>query len=527
MTEHSFTGAALLTPVLLLVFSWLLLRMVATPDLGRRLRVLFRSGTLRLRAPVVSIFERPSTRKRTLLLAAAFVAGALATVGWTYLGPVLPLLLLATVLGLFAESGDSSRQRYLVEVLGLLALLRDRVREGHSVIDALLEAARALPESPVQARVEQVRRQHEARVAPPESLNPLKGLSPFLDQLVSDVCRSGWESSPTLLVTLDRVASRAGRVWDQAAAGRSRRDQTGAFIPPLRMFVWGAVLAGIVQLVSLGVLPIEAFTVALGGAGLLVWVLKSLVARRIVLVSTLAVGILSPALVGVSAEGRAQWIPIEPGRQAPTVRVEPRIAAAVERPAEIVPVARCVVSTGVDPGYAHLRLGPGMAYPVLVILDEGDVLEYVGEIGSFEAGYWREVSAGGLDGWIFASLCLTDTEQAAVPVTDESAHAEPLPVLTEPAADTPETASLSDPAAVAEAQPICTVSTGFSLGAAHLRSGPGMDYEVVGYVHESQRLKYWGEDGDYYQSGIWFRVEGEEKGWLYGGLCEVEGHEAG
>ena len=60
---------------------------------------------------------------------------------------------------------------------------------------------------------------------------------------------------------------------------------------------------------------------------------------------------------------------------------------------------RCVVSTGTPGGFLNLRAGPGMAYGVLQVLQEGQ------RVTLLQAGTWYQVQAGGAVGWIHSHFC--------------------------------------------------------------------------------------------------------------------------
>ena len=59
----------------------------------------------------------------------------------------------------------------------------------------------------------------------------------------------------------------------------------------------------------------------------------------------------------------------------------------------------CEVSTGTPGGFLNLRAGPGMAYQVLQVLEEGQ------RVTLLQAGTWYQVQAGGAVGWIHSHFC--------------------------------------------------------------------------------------------------------------------------
>lgn len=75
------------------------------------------------------------------------------------------------------------------------------------------------------------------------------------------------------------------------------------------------------------------------------------------------------------------------------------VSAAAARITSTQP-ARCVVSTGYDAGTVNVRGGPGMAWPVVDIVNEGQELPLYGQ----PVNGWQEVTTPALvNGWFYIS----------------------------------------------------------------------------------------------------------------------------
>ena len=72
----------------------------------------------------------------------------------------------------------------------------------------------------------------------------------------------------------------------------------------------------------------------------------------------------------------------------------------------------------------------------------------------------------------------------------------------------------------------CRIETGFAEGWANLRSGPGMDFPVLQSLPEATILQLLGEDGDFYETGIWYEVlaADDARGWIFSELCRRDEH---
>jgi uncharacterized protein YgiM (DUF1202 family) len=69
----------------------------------------------------------------------------------------------------------------------------------------------------------------------------------------------------------------------------------------------------------------------------------------------------------------------------------------------VTPAQRCTIKTGYPAGSLNLRDGPGMSYPVIAWLSEGDSLTIV------TPGDWSYIQTTGAAGWINSKFCLEVT----------------------------------------------------------------------------------------------------------------------
>ena len=106
------------------------------------------------------------------------------------------------------------------------------------------------------------------------------------------------------------------------------------------------------------------------------------------------------ALAGLACTIQAQAA-ARPAAATPTQRAAVIITPSPTptRPAIRTAALACEVSTGTPGGFLNLRAGPGMAYRVLQVLEEGQ------RVTLLQAGTWYQVQAGGAVGWIHSHFC--------------------------------------------------------------------------------------------------------------------------
>ena len=104
------------------------------------------------------------------------------------------------------------------------------------------------------------------------------------------------------------------------------------------------------------------------------------------------------------------------------------------------------VIVATDGAGANMRTGPSTSAPVVTTLAEGTAVEVIGDPVTVEGRAWRQIRAGGRDGWVVAVVARPRGE---VPVQSPPAPAA-QPAATRPAAAPPATAP---PAAAPPAAP--------------------------------------------------------------------------
>jgi uncharacterized protein YraI len=135
-------------------------------------------------------------------------------------------------------------------------------------------------------------------------------------------------------------------------------------------------------------------------------------------------------------------------------------------------------------GAVNLRTGPGVAYPIMTVLDQGQGILL---IGRNETGSWVQVKAAeGQVGWVNASLV-----QTTVPVSS-------LPVFESPP---------PQPSGVVKA------------GALNVRVGPGLAFEVVTVLQQGESVSITGRNA----SGSWVQVKSYNgtAGWVNASYLEI------
>ena len=186
----------------------------------------------------------PSYKPLLVLLPVMFVTGGIAA--WLALGRVQPVLLLAGLLivGLALEElRESPRLMHLPVVLGLLEGLR--TSEVQDVFVALQAVAETLPLGEVRAVVLEAVSLRSGGADPEQSAASLRGINPFLDELVVDLYNAGWQRGPTLASTLALLARRAAAEWSAAGHKRLLLERVRPLTHPIRAFLMGAMAAAL------------------------------------------------------------------------------------------------------------------------------------------------------------------------------------------------------------------------------------------------------------------------------------------
>ena len=404
----------------------------------------------RLRDLVVSLFCAPRPRRQVILLSAGLVAGGGAAWLWRGSGLELGGLLLGLLAAglILEEFVDIPDQRYLPAVLGLLTVVQEEITAGKDVFAALAATLPRLTNTAVKRAVQEALRRFSARQLPEHCLGALRGVNPYLDEFAADVTRAGWENSPDLRVVLQLLFTRTSQAWDRARRKRIWVDRTRPSIRFGQAFVIGGVATGVALLAREVSIPFLWLIGAGVGAFVMRQVLSGVWFRRTALLTILVLGqspLFSSASIHAHPEqtqvkslgthqqlSRAQRtepipLPVEKAMDmtflealqpsSPTMTLPPGLVGGTvdhREGGDPLDGWQCKVSTGSDQGHVNLRQGPGMHFPVLSIVAEGEWLFLLEETGDYwTSGIWRNVIANENSGWIYAPLCLTTAEMEA------------------------------------------------------------------------------------------------------------------
>lgn len=114
--------------------------------------------------------------------------------------------------------------------------------------------------------------------------------------------------------------------------------------------------------------------------------------------AVLACSLANPPGGGAARADLSTVAPTPPGPSlAPLPAETPKAAGLANTP---TPPHTCQVATGQPAGVLNLRAGPGVAYPVLAWLTEGQTITPTRKGG----GGWLLVQAAGLQGWVYSSF---------------------------------------------------------------------------------------------------------------------------
>jgi len=151
-----------------------------------------------------------------------------------------------------------------------------------------------------------------------------------------------------------------------------------------------------------------------------------------------------------------------------------------------------------EPGGVLVRSGPGPRYSIIGSLGSGERIEITGRYGS-----WWRVAYPGRPGWIYDEEVQVSGGEGSAEATEA-----PEPETPNPAVG-PETAEPARPVVDAQAQ------------GANVRSGPGLDYALEGFLEGGEQVAIIGRYGDWWQ----VRYEGSEA-WVYDGVVRARNTEA-
>jgi CRP-like cAMP-binding protein/uncharacterized protein YraI len=203
--------------------------------------------------------------------------------------------------------------------------------------------------------------------------------------------------------------------------------------------------------------------------------------------------------------------PAEGGTVEPTT---PSLATKVPSPAATpsVPTRARITGDGLQ-----VRVGPGTAYEVIATLAEGDEVDV---LGRDDMGDWVKVGLdSGEEGWVAAEFVDVGGNLKAVPVVTPEPIATPTTELTPTAMPSP--TAPPEATAAPTSMPTVTVpmpsrTTG---GGLRMRSGPGINYEVLTLLAEGQEVDVLGRD----ETGEWLKIslDSGEEGWVAAEFVDV------
>ena len=176
--------------------------------------------------------------------------------------------LLLTLTGLAILSNElclSTKDVSLLDVMALIAGISEQRGVGTDVYERLARVVDGLPPGDVQKAAREVLLRRRSGMTVEQSLQPLSGMHPILNELIFTLHLTGGHALPAFDVAMERLCLRAGRQWDRVSRTMIFRQQ----IQPLLLFGQAAILTGLLDLV-LGDMP--AFTLAWPSYALLGWV---------------------------------------------------------------------------------------------------------------------------------------------------------------------------------------------------------------------------------------------------------------
>ena len=151
---------------------------------------------------------------------------------------------------------------------------------------------------------------------------------------------------------------------------------------------------------------------------------------------------------------------------------------------------------------AKVRVGPGLGYMEMGLLNAGTVVALTGHI---KGNAWLQIEyPSGLDGrgWILAELVKSDGDYTGLPFYNTLAtpvnNADSVPVEVA-ATDTP--SAPVDPPILAT--PTIDRPYGLTLSQINARSGPASSFQAYGLIEKDQRVNILGQT----LNGLWYQVE--------------------
>lgn len=206
--------------------------------LFRQMWALFLSGRTcwfkrKMAGKVLSLkpWSKSGNRFETILSLAGILFGCTFTLwlsGWIIKEWLLVILVVLAIVS--EEFKTSQRETQLLAVIVLLDLLQTHSKPDEDFFEILPELVRDLPAGEVQKAVLEAIFRRRSGIAVEKSMGSLRGLDPFLDELILTQRLTGWENGPALNLILNRLLQRAGRKWDHTSRIMLLKDQARPFV---------------------------------------------------------------------------------------------------------------------------------------------------------------------------------------------------------------------------------------------------------------------------------------------------------
>ncbi len=157
------------------------------------------------------------------------------------------LLVLVALVILSEELRPSHSEMNLLAVV----VLMDRVRvysgsEG-DLFKVLARALQELPEGEVQQGLREALQRRRSGLAAEGCLAILRGINPYLDELILTVRTINWQTGPALTQIADRLNQHAARRWDRASRFMLLKDRIWPYLSFIKTVVVGSIIVLSIQ----------------------------------------------------------------------------------------------------------------------------------------------------------------------------------------------------------------------------------------------------------------------------------------
>jgi hypothetical protein len=143
------------------------------------------------------------------------------------------LLLCLSGLGVLSfELWSTKRESHLLPIMALITGLHEQAKDELDLFERLARVVEGLPAGEVQKAVREALQRRRSGLTVEQCFKVLKGLNPFLDELVYTLRWSGWQACPAFDLALERLGERAGKQWDRTSQALLFKEK----MQPLRQF---------------------------------------------------------------------------------------------------------------------------------------------------------------------------------------------------------------------------------------------------------------------------------------------------